>query len=56
MLMIQLSQGAVEADHKLRASCWRCCREGRCGISGDRLCLPWTELWLQVVVMILSAP
>ena len=27
MLMSQLSQGVVGADHKLRASCWRCCRK-----------------------------
>jgi len=51
MLMVQLPQGAVEADHKLRASCWRCCREGRCGILRAKWHLPWTELRSQEVVM-----
>lgn len=33
MLMIQLSQGDAKTDHMLRASCCKCQREGRCGIS-----------------------
>lgn len=48
--------GGSKVDHKLRASCWRYCREGRCGIPGDKPELPWTELWPQVVMMILSVP